>query len=96
MRFIVRATIPVADGNKMVKDPKFLQTLEAYISKNKAQASYFFEAGGMRTFAFIMDISSTDKIPSIAEPLFQKYNASVEIHPVMILADLKKAIQSIK
>jgi hypothetical protein len=96
MRFVVRATIPVEDGNKMVKDQKFLQTLEAYIIKTKAEASYFYEAGGMRTFTFIIDIPSADKIPSIAEPLFQRYNAKVEFHPVMTLADLKKAIQSIK
>jgi len=28
MRFVVRATISVEDGNKMVKDPNFMRTLE--------------------------------------------------------------------
>jgi hypothetical protein len=93
MRFVIRATIPVEAGNKMIKDPKFLQTLEEYISKVKAEASYFYESEGMRTFAFIVDMHSVDMIPSIAEPLFQRYNARVEFHPVMILADLKKAIK---
>jgi len=96
MRFIIRATIPVEDGNKMIKDPKFLKTLEDYISKIKAETSYFFEAEGKRTFAFIVDIPSTDMIPSIVEPLFQRYNASVRLHPVMLLNDLKKAIKSNK
>lgn len=96
MRFLVRATIPVEAGNKMVKDPKFLKTLEDYINKTKPEASYFFELGGLRTFSFIVDLPSADKIPSIAEPLFQRYNAKVEFHPVMSLADLKKAIQSFK
>jgi hypothetical protein len=96
MKFVVRATIPVEDGNKMIKDQKFLQNLEAYISKTNAEASYFYESDGMRTFTFIIEIQSADKIPSIAEPLFQKYNARVEFHPVMTLTDLKKAISSDK
>jgi hypothetical protein len=32
-------------------------------------------------------------IPSIAEPLFQDIGAKVEFHPVMVLEDLKKAIE---
>ncbi|HEX2407234.1 MAG TPA: hypothetical protein VHJ38_08495 [Nitrososphaeraceae archaeon] len=46
MRFLVRAQIPTEIVNKMVKNPKFLQELENYIHKVKAEASYFFEAGG--------------------------------------------------
>jgi len=92
MRFIVRAQIPTEAGNKMVKDPNFLHELENYIDTIKAEAVYFFEAGGDRVTVFVVDVSSADMIPAIAEPLFQKYSAKVEFHPVMVLADLKKAI----
>ena len=95
MRFVVRATIPVEDGNKMVKDPNFMKSLEEYIRTNKVEASYFYENQGFRTFTFIIDIQTADMIPSIAEPLFQRYNAKVEFHPVMLLEDLKKAMQNI-
>ncbi len=95
MKFLVRATISVEDGNKMVRDPKFLQNLEGYLSKTKAEASYFYESGGNRTFAFIVDIQSAEAIPSIAEPLFQEFNAKVEFHPVMTFSDLKNAIKKI-
>lgn len=92
MRFIVRAQIPTEAGNKMVKDPNFLQEIEKYIANTKAEATYFFEAGGDRVMVFILDVSSADMIPAIAEPLFQKFSAKVEFHPAMVLADLKKAI----
>ena len=59
----------------------------------KAEASYFFEAGGDRTFVFIVNIESAEMIPSIAEPLFQDIGAKVEFHPVMVFEDLKKAIE---
>ena len=77
----------------MVKNPKFLEELESYIQKLKAETAYFFEAGGDRTFAFIINIESADMLPSIAEPLFQDIGAKVEFHPVMLFEDLKKAIE---
>jgi hypothetical protein len=93
MRFIVRAKIPTEAGNKMVKDPKFIQNLEEYMNKVKPEASYFFEADGNRIMAFVVNIDSVDTIPSIAEPLFQELGANVEFHPVMSFDDLKKAVQ---
>jgi hypothetical protein len=95
MRFIVRAKIPTEAGNKMVKDPKFIQNLEEYISKVKAEASYFFEADGNRVCAFVVNMDSVDMIPTIAEPLFQEMGANVEFHPVMSFDDLKKAVQNL-
>ena len=92
MRFLIRAQIPTDAGNKMIKNPKFLQNLEDYVNKVNPEASYFFEAEGDRTFVFIVNIDSVDLIPSIAEPLFQDIGAKVEFHPVMVFEDLKKAL----
>jgi hypothetical protein len=93
MRFLIRAQIPTEAGNKMTKNPKFLQELENYIKKVNAEASYFFEASGDRTFAFIVNVESVDMMPTIAEPLFRDIGAKVEFHPVMLFEDLKKAMQ---
>ena len=93
MRFLVRAQVPTDAGNKLVKNPKFLQNLEDYMKKVNAEAAYFFEAGGERTFAFIINMDTADMIPSIAEPLFQDLGAKVEFHPVMLIGDLKKALE---
>jgi hypothetical protein len=95
MRFLVRAQISTDVGNRIVKNPKFIQNLEDYIKKVNAEASYFFEAGGDRTFAFILNLESADMIPSVAEPLFQEFGAKVEFHPVMVFEDLKKALEQV-
>ena len=92
MRVIVRAMIPTVAGNKMIEDPNFLKNLEDYIKKFNCEASYFTEVNGNRTMVFVLDLPSSDMIPAIAEPLFQRYEANVEIHPAMNLEDLKKAI----
>jgi hypothetical protein len=38
-------------------------------------------------------MDTADMMPSLAEPLFQDLGAKVEFHPVMILDDLKKALE---
>jgi hypothetical protein len=94
MRVLVRAIIPTTAGNKMVKDPNFLKTIEDYTKKFNCEAAYFTEVNGNRTMVFVLDLQSPEMIPAIAEPLFQGYEANVEIHPAMNLDDLKKAISS--
>jgi hypothetical protein len=96
MRVLVKAMIPTEAGNQLVKDPNFLKNVEKYIKKFNCEASYFTEMDGYRTFIFVLDLPSTDMIPAIAEPLFQGYEANVEIHPAMNFDDLKSAISKIQ
>jgi hypothetical protein len=91
MRVLVRAMIPTSAGNKIIKDPNMVKNLEDYIRKFNCEAAYFTAMNGMRTMVFVLDLSSPDMIPAMAEPLFQEYDANVEIHPAMNLDDVKKA-----
>jgi ketopantoate reductase len=80
----------------MVKDPNFLKNLEEYLQKFNCEAAYFTEVNGSRTMVLILDLPSTEMIPAIVEPLFQGFDANVEIHPAMNLDELKKAILNMK
>jgi hypothetical protein len=95
MRFIIRAQLPTEAGNKMMQNANGMQELEAYVRNIKAEAAYFFEAGGDRTMVFIVNMERTDQMAVFAEPLFMM-GAKVEFHPVMLLEDLKKAGESLK
>jgi hypothetical protein len=94
MRVIVRAMLPTTAGNKALKDPNFMKNLEDYIHKFNCEAAYFFPLNGNRTMAFVLDLPSQDMLPAVAEPLFQNFEASVEVHPAMNLDDLKKGISN--
>jgi hypothetical protein len=94
MRVIVKVMIPASAGNKMVKDPNMIKNLEDYIQKFNCEAAYFTEMNGLRTMVFVLDLSSPDMIPSMAEPLFQAYDANVEISPAMNFDELKKAFSN--
>lgn len=93
MRFLVRVLIPTEAGNKMMSDPNFVKNIEDFVKNTKAEAAYFTEINGDRMAAFILDISSNDQIPAIAEPFFMM-GAKVEFHPTMVLEDLKKGLSA--
>jgi len=57
----------------------------------KLEDVHFTEDNGQRAGFIFLDMQDTSQIPAIAEPWFLAFNASVEIHPVMIPDDLAKA-----
>lgn len=91
MRFFPYVQIPTQAGNDIVQDPNLLRNIEEYMNNVKAEAAYFGPTNGNRTMFFVVNMDSADMIPKIVEPLFQKFKARVEMHPVMVLDDLKKA-----
>lgn len=96
MRFLIRAQMPTESGNKLIKDPNFMATLENYLNSIKAEAIYFTEENGERAFYIVADMASADMMPAIAEPLFQGFNAKVEVKPVMVLDDVKKGMKALQ
>jgi hypothetical protein len=92
MRFLIRTRIPTEAGNKMVEDPNFMKNLEEYMKKVKPEAAYFMPIDGHRSAAFIVNMESNDKVPTIVEPLFQWMGANVDVIPVMNFDELKKGL----
>jgi len=82
--------VPTETGNKIAQDDSSMTNLEDYLNHVKAETAYFFVSNGERNAIFIVNIDSVDILPNLAEPLFQKFNAKVDIYPVMNLDELKK------
>jgi hypothetical protein len=54
------------------------------ISRNSIVKQHILEVSGNRTLVFVLDLSSSDMITEVAEPIPQGFEANVEIHPAMI------------
>lgn len=91
MRFLVRVTIPTETTNMLMQSGEFASTIQTILSEIKPEAVYFTEEQGMRTAILIVNMQDASQIPSIAEPFFHAFDASVEFHPVMSQEDLAKA-----
>jgi len=96
MRFLIKVSIPVEAGNAAAKAGKLGATIQSILADLKPEAVYFTDDNGQRTGFLFIQMQDASQIPAIAEPWFLAFNASVEIHPVMVPDDLAKAGGSIE
>ncbi|MCH8029129.1 MAG: hypothetical protein IH874_04275 [Candidatus Dadabacteria bacterium] len=96
MRCLLKAEIPVEEGNAGIKDGSLPKTFNSIIEELKPEAAYFLAQNGKRAAFFFIDMQDPSQLPAVAEPLFLAFNASVEIIPVMKPEDLMKAAPAIK
>jgi DNA primase len=96
MRFLLKVNIPVESGNSAAKAGKLGETIQAILADLKPEAVYFTDNNGQRTGYIFLDMQEASQIPAIAEPWFLAFNASIELHPVMIPDDLAKARNAIE
>src|SRR5258705_7864076 len=91
MRFMMKVNIPVEFGNAAAKAGTLGATIQAILAELKPEAVYFTDNNGQRAGFIFLDLQDASQIPAIAEPWFLAFNASLQIHPVMIPEDLAKA-----
>ncbi len=96
MRFLVKVNIPVEAGNEAAKAGKLGTTIQSILADLKPEAVYFTDDNGQRTAFLFLDMQDASQIPAIAEPWFLAFNASIEIHPVMVPEDLMRAGSAIE
>ena len=96
MRFMLKVNIPVESGNAAAKAGKLGTTIQTILAELKPEAVYFTDNNGQRTGYLFLDLQDASQIPAIAEPWFLAFNASIELHPVMIPDDLAKAGSAIE
>jgi hypothetical protein len=96
MRFLLKAEWPVEVGNAAIKDGSLSKTVESILADLKPEAAYFLASNGKRTALLVVDMKDASQIPALAEPWFLAFNASLEVVPVMVPDDLKKAGPTIK
>jgi hypothetical protein len=91
MRFLLKVGIPVEAGNAAAKAGKLGTTIQAILADLKPEAVYFTDDHGRRAGYIFLDLKDASQIPAVAEPWFLAFNATVELHPVMVPEDLARA-----
>jgi hypothetical protein len=91
MRCLLKVTIPVESGNAAAKAGKLGTIIQSILAELKPEAVYFTDNNGQRAGFIFLNLQDASQIPAIAEPWMLAFNASIELHPVMIPDDLAKA-----
>jgi hypothetical protein len=87
----LQVSIPHEPFNAAVRDGTAGQKLSRIVDETKPEVVYFTEQHGQRGAIMIVEMSDPSKIPTLAEPWFLTFNASVEFRVVMTPDDLQKA-----
>ncbi len=95
MRFLLKAELSVEIGNAVIKNGRLAETFRSILDDLKPEAVYFLASSGKRAVYLFLNMDDASQIPALAEPWFQAFQASVELVPVMIPDDLKKAERDI-
>lgn len=91
MKFLLRVNMSLDAGNAAAKAGKLGTTIQSILADLKPEAVYFTADSGQRTAFIFLEMQDASQIPAIAEPWFLAFNASIEMYPVMVPADLMKA-----
>ena len=96
MKFLIRFRMPTESSNKLLQDPNFPKKLETVLKQIKAEAAYFTPIEGERGGYVVVNLSSSDIIATITEPLWMMFNCKLDFQPVMEMKDLQLTISQLQ
>jgi hypothetical protein len=97
MKFLIRLHMPTEYGNTLLQDPNaFQKKMESVLNQIKPEAVYFTPIEGERGIYMVVNLSSSDMIATITEPLWMMFNCKLDFQPVMELKDLQLAISQLQ
>jgi hypothetical protein len=91
MRMLMKVVLNTEKANALVSDGTLAKTMQSILADLKPEAAYFTAVDGRRAGFLFINLQDASQIPSIAEPWFLTFDASIELQPVMIAEDLAKA-----
>lgn len=91
MRMMMYVSFPVETFNAAARDGSVGGKIQAILEAQKPESVYFTDLHGKRTAVIVVEIAEATQIPAMAEPWFLAFHAGIEMHPVMVPADLAAA-----
>ncbi len=91
MKMLVDFSFPLEPFNTMVKNGTAGAAIEKALGDIKPETVYFTERDGKRGGTMVVEVADGSSVPSIAEPLFLSFDASVSFHILMSPEDLARA-----
>jgi hypothetical protein len=92
MHMLLKFEMGLTATNDAVRSGTVAELNEQLMASTKPEAAYFGTENGRRTGYLVFDMVDPAQIPVIAEPLFQRMEATVEFIPVMNAEELQRGL----
>jgi hypothetical protein len=90
VHFLIRATLPVDAGNKLIKGD-MQATFDKVMGDVRPEQVFFCVEKGQRTIYMLVDLQSATDMVRIGEPLWLALGADVETIPAMTQDEFQAA-----
>ena len=90
MRFLVKVTLPIDEGNEAIRDGSIMEKLQRIVEDAQPEAMYFTIEEGQRTQYLVVNVDDVKDLPNLAEPWWLLFSADVSVSPVFTLEDMKQ------
>jgi hypothetical protein len=88
---LMNVEFPLEPFNSAVRDGSAGAKIRKIMEAIKPEAAYFTEQNGKRGGTLVVNVNSPSDIPSLAEPWFLTFHASVQFRVAMTPEDLGRA-----
>ncbi|WP_327682865.1 hypothetical protein [Kitasatospora sp. NBC_00458] len=92
MRALLEIELDTATANEVIRDGAAAERLGRIIADLKPQAVYAFARNGRRCQIVVVDIADEASLPSLCEPFWLEFNASVDVHVCMDADELREGL----
>jgi len=83
MRMMLKIQMPVGAGSAAITSGSLPEIIGNLTESIHPECAYFFAEDGKRSALMVFEMTSSEEIPAIVEPLFMGFDASVTLTPVM-------------
>ena len=95
MRTMMKIQIDTEAGSRAIAEGSLTPLMQETLERLQPEAAYFGPENGVRTAFIVFDLQDPSQLPSIAEPLFSKVKANIQMFPVMDREDLQKGVEQL-
>jgi hypothetical protein len=92
MRMMMKVELDTDRASAAIQDGSLPQLMQATLERLQPEAAYFGPEAGVRTAFIVFNLQDPSQLPPIAEPLYSKFAARIQMFPVMNREDLQQGL----
>lgn len=92
MRVLFKMKLSGARSTEAIRDGEMRPLMKNFVEQTSPEGIWFVLEHGQRTMLAIFDLKQPGDMPGICEPLFQVFDAEIDVTPALTAEDVAAAL----